>query len=611
LEERLASLALSGWWWRVERRRRKEEAGELAAAARHRRYGFGAMEAWVRYVVSRREKRAGKAAAGRCRCRALTRHGLAVWCAWLDGHCARRVRLEGAIDMHRLRLVREGASAWVAEGLRRREARQAAAGEAHAAAAAAALRRVEKYARRWRHQALGARRRPTSPYHLPTEFPPHHRLPPPPWQHHHQQQHSASVHKHQHQHQQHHSAPVYQQHQQHQFQTTCDDGLQSMGAAEAVAAVRPTASVGRRPAGTPPASAEGPAAVEWAGTRGGTASPSTAAMAASAVIGGGSSGAEWAMAAARVGPRTRAPPRRHSYHAAPLPVPTPPAERPLAPPPTTPASPADAHAVLGQVPRSASAPAEPPLGRRLNPGAPAFVVAAATSPSSGDSTAVRIMRSELNNRGGGSGGKGKGSGAMSEGDGECWYECESGEAEAVSAASPLPPLPPLPHACAAAAAAAGKQPGGTPPSVSSSRLPRRSASDAYSVSGSVSGTSLTPEQLEEFEGTIEEYEALRAESVRLTREASSLAVGASGGPGGSGVGGGEAAGPGLGGAASALAARRRVLVAAAAHLKAQRRELLPAVRAAAAALGDARDDLASVVSSALCGGGGGGAKEVR
>jgi hypothetical protein len=46
---------------------------------------------------------------------------------------------------------------WLREGLRRQDVRQVAAGEAHAAAAAAALQRVEKYARRWRHRALGAR----------------------------------------------------------------------------------------------------------------------------------------------------------------------------------------------------------------------------------------------------------------------------------------------------------------------------------------------------------------------------------------------------------------------------------------------------------------------
>ena len=161
-EERVASLAVLGWWRRVELRRRITHSENVAAAARDRRYAFGGLEAWVRYVVLRRKKGRSKATAGRHRHAALTRRGFAGWRVWLRGHNARRARLDGALEMHRLRLLREGAAVWLREGLRRQEARQVAAGEAHAAAAAAALLRVEKYARRWRHRALG-RDRPVHP----------------------------------------------------------------------------------------------------------------------------------------------------------------------------------------------------------------------------------------------------------------------------------------------------------------------------------------------------------------------------------------------------------------------------------------------------------------
>lgn len=90
------------------------------------------------YAATRRRKARAKASAGRHRRGALARRGLAAWRAWLGGHNARGARLEGALEMHRLRLLREGAAVWLREGLRRQDVRQAAAGEAHAAAAAAA-----------------------------------------------------------------------------------------------------------------------------------------------------------------------------------------------------------------------------------------------------------------------------------------------------------------------------------------------------------------------------------------------------------------------------------------------------------------------------------------
>ena len=102
-EERAASLVVIGWWGRVERRRRITRAEDVAEDARVRRYAFGGLEAWVRYVVARRGKGRTKAAAGRHRRGALVRRGFDAWRVWLDGHNARRDRLEGALEMHRLR----------------------------------------------------------------------------------------------------------------------------------------------------------------------------------------------------------------------------------------------------------------------------------------------------------------------------------------------------------------------------------------------------------------------------------------------------------------------------------------------------------------------------
>ena len=43
------------------------------------------MKEWVRYVVLRREKRAGKASTARYRRRALSGRGFVAWRMWLEG----------------------------------------------------------------------------------------------------------------------------------------------------------------------------------------------------------------------------------------------------------------------------------------------------------------------------------------------------------------------------------------------------------------------------------------------------------------------------------------------------------------------------------------------
>jgi hypothetical protein len=134
--------ALAAWWDRVLRRRDKDDAMVVANDARDRRYAYGALEGWVRYVVTRRRKTRNMGAATRHRSKVLATNAVAGWREWKRAREAKRLRFSDALSMHSADLLREGAAAWLTEGLRRQEARREAATAAAAEREAAALRRV-------------------------------------------------------------------------------------------------------------------------------------------------------------------------------------------------------------------------------------------------------------------------------------------------------------------------------------------------------------------------------------------------------------------------------------------------------------------------------------
>jgi hypothetical protein len=114
----------------------------VANDARDRRYAYGALEGWVRYVVTRRRKTRNMGAATRHRSKVLATNAVAGWREWKRAREAKRLRFSDALSMHSADLLREGAAAWLTEGLRRQEARREAATAAAAEREAAALRRV-------------------------------------------------------------------------------------------------------------------------------------------------------------------------------------------------------------------------------------------------------------------------------------------------------------------------------------------------------------------------------------------------------------------------------------------------------------------------------------
>ena len=148
---------VDAWTAFVAERRRSRAMATRADASRERALAYAGLEAFVSRVVWRRAK---KVANDTARARFRTARTTACLSAWRRRVAEKRdarEQIAGAVESHRRWLLREGCAAWLREGLNRREWNAAEATRAAADAHAAALRRVEPYARRWRHRALGAR----------------------------------------------------------------------------------------------------------------------------------------------------------------------------------------------------------------------------------------------------------------------------------------------------------------------------------------------------------------------------------------------------------------------------------------------------------------------
>ena len=151
---RTRTISFEVWSKYVEGRRVKVERNRRADAwAAARRYRFGALAAWVNYLVARRRKRRATAEAEAFRWANATRAVISAWTSFRDRSKARRRRVERSLAFHRASLLREGCALWVENGEALRERRVDAATREVAERDRRALVRAGGFARRWRRVA--------------------------------------------------------------------------------------------------------------------------------------------------------------------------------------------------------------------------------------------------------------------------------------------------------------------------------------------------------------------------------------------------------------------------------------------------------------------------
>ena len=151
---RTRTISFEVWSKYVEGRRVKFERNRRADAwAMERRYRFGALAAWVNYLVARRRKRRATAEAEAFRWANATSAVISAWTSFRDRSKARRRRVERSLAFHRASLLREGCALWVENGEALRERRVDAATREVAERDRRALVKAGGFARRWRRVA--------------------------------------------------------------------------------------------------------------------------------------------------------------------------------------------------------------------------------------------------------------------------------------------------------------------------------------------------------------------------------------------------------------------------------------------------------------------------